>query len=59
MKSSNRDKAEGALHTVKGNVKDIAGKISNNPKLTAEGKAEKRTGKAQGMVGEVKKVLGK
>jgi len=59
MKSSIRDKAEGALHEVKGKVKEMAGKITDNPKLKAEGKAEQVTGQVQGKVGEVKKVFGK
>lgn len=58
MKSSIRDKAEGALHEAKGKVKEVAGKITDNPELEAEGKAEKIAGKVQGKVGEVKKVLG-
>ena len=33
--------------------------ITDNPKLEAEGKAEKIAGKVQGKVGEVKKVFGK
>jgi uncharacterized protein YjbJ (UPF0337 family) len=59
MKSSIRDKAEGALHQVKGTVKETAGKLSNNRKLEAEGTVEKVAGKAQSKVGEVKKVFGK
>jgi uncharacterized protein YjbJ (UPF0337 family) len=59
MKSSIRDKAEGALHQVKGSVKEVAGKLSHNPKLEAEGTIEKVAGKAQGKVGQIKKVLGK
>jgi uncharacterized protein YjbJ (UPF0337 family) len=59
MKSSIRDKAEGALHQVKGTVKEEAGKLSNNRKLEAEGTVEKLAGKAQGKVGQVKKVFGK
>lgn len=59
MKSSIRDKAEGALHQVKGKAKEVAGKITDNPKLTTKGKAEKMAGKAQGKVGEIKKILGK
>ena len=59
MKSSNRDKAEGALHEVKGNVKEVAGKLSDNPELEAEGTDEKIAGKVQEKVGKVKKVLGK
>ena len=59
MKSSMRDKAEGAFHEAKGKVKEIAGKSSDNPKLEAKGKAEKITGKAQKKAGQVKKVFGK
>ena len=59
MKSSIRDKAEGAMHQVKGTVKEAAGKISNNRKLEAEGTVEKVAGKAQSKVGEIKKVFGK
>ena len=44
MKSSIRDKAEGTLHEVKGKVKEVTGKITDNPKLEAEGKAEKIAG---------------
>lgn len=59
MKSSMRDKAEGALHQVKGTVKEVAGKLSSNRKLEAEGTVEKVAGKAQGKVGQIKKVFGK
>ena len=58
MKSGARDKAEGLLHEVKGKVKQVAGKITDNPRLEAEGTAEKIAGKVQGKVGEVKEVLG-
>jgi uncharacterized protein YjbJ (UPF0337 family) len=59
VKSSIRDKAEGAFHEVKGKVKEVAGKLSDNPKLEAEGTVEKMAGKTQERIGEVKKVLGK
>jgi len=59
MKSSTRDKAEGTFHEVKGKVKEVAGKLSDNPKLKAEGTVEKMAGKVQGKIGQVKKVLGK
>ncbi len=45
MKSSTKDLAEGNLHKVKGKVKEVAGEISDNPKLEAEGTAEKIAGK--------------
>jgi uncharacterized protein YjbJ (UPF0337 family) len=58
MKSSTRDKAEGKLHEVKGKVKEVAGKLTDNPKLEAEGAGEKLAGKVQGEIGQIKKVLG-
>jgi len=58
MKSSIRDKAEGTFHGLKGKVKEMAGKLSDNPKLEAEGTSEKIAGKVQEKIGEVKKVLG-
>ncbi|RPJ05374.1 MAG: CsbD family protein [Deltaproteobacteria bacterium] len=57
MKSGTRDKVEGSLHQAKGKIKEVAGKITDNPELEAEGKAEKIAGKIQGKVGDVKKVL--
>jgi uncharacterized protein YjbJ (UPF0337 family) len=59
MKSSIRDKAEGAFHEAKGKVKEMAGKITDNPKLEAKGKTENIAGKVQEKVGQVKEVLGK
>ena len=59
MKSGTRDKAEGALHELKGTVKEVAGKLSDNPKLKAEGTVEKLAGKVQGKIGQVKQVFGK
>jgi uncharacterized protein YjbJ (UPF0337 family) len=59
MKSSTRDKAEGTFHEAKGKAKEMAGKITDDPKLEAEGKAEKIAGKVQEKVGQVKKILGK
>lgn len=59
MKSSAQDKAEGTFHKVKGKVKEIAGKLSDNSKLENEGTDEKTAGKMQEKVGKVKKVLGK
>ena len=59
MKSSTKDQVEGALHKLKGAAKEIAGKLSDNPKLKAEGAIEKVAGKVQEKIGQVKKVLGK
>ena len=59
MKSSTKDQAEGKFHKVKGRIKEIAGELSDNPKLEAEGTDEKIAGKVQEKIGQVKKVLGK
>ena len=59
MKTSTKDQAEGKFHEVKGSIKEIAGKLSDNPKLEGEGTGEKIAGKVQGKIGQVEKVLGK
>ncbi|MFA6148153.1 MAG: CsbD family protein [bacterium] len=59
MKSSTKDQAKGTFHELKGKAKEIAGKITDNPKLEAEGTGEKIAGKAQEKIGQVKKVFGK
>ena len=59
MKSGTRDQAEGTFHQIKGKVKEVAGELSDNPKLEAEGTGEKMDGKIQEKIGEIKKVLGK
>jgi uncharacterized protein YjbJ (UPF0337 family) len=59
MKSSMNDKVKGTFHEAKGKVREMAGKLSDNPELEAKGKAEKIAGKVQEKVGQIKKVLGK
>ncbi|MCK7513956.1 MAG: CsbD family protein [Desulfobacterales bacterium] len=59
MKSSTKDQAKGKFHEVKGKIKEVAGDLTDNPKLEAEGMTEKITGKVQGNIGKVKKVWGK
>ena len=59
MKTSTKDQVKGKLQEAKGSIKEAAGKLTDNPKLQAEGVAEKIAGKVRGKVGQVKKVLGK
>lgn len=59
MKSSTKDQAEGKFHEMKGKVKEVAGKLSDNPNLEGEGTGEKIAGKVQSKIGQVEKVLGK
>ena len=58
MKSSTKDQVGGAFHQVKGRLKEIAGELSNNPRLEAEGTHEKITGKVLQKIGQVKKGFG-
>ena len=57
MKSSTKDKAEGKYHEVKGKIKEMAGELTDNPELEAEGANEKIAGKVQKKIGEVKEVF--
>lgn len=57
MKSAENDKLKGAFHQAKGKVKELAGKVTDNPKLQAKGVAEKTAGKVQKKIGAVKKAL--
>jgi len=59
MKSSTKDKVEGNFHEAKGKIKEVAGKVTGQPKLEEAGKDEKIEGKVQAKVGEIKTVLGK
>ncbi len=59
MKSSMKDEVKGTFHKAKGKVKEMAGKITDNPKLESEGKGENIAGKVQEKIGQVKKVLGR
>lgn len=59
MKSSTKDQATGKIREIKGKVKEVAGRATNNPDLEAEGQAEKIVGKVQQKAGQIKKVFGK
>jgi uncharacterized protein YjbJ (UPF0337 family) len=59
IKPGTQDQVEGELHDVKGKVKEVAGRITNDPDLEADGDAEEIAGKIQKKIGQVKKVLGK
>jgi uncharacterized protein YjbJ (UPF0337 family) len=59
MKDSTKDKIEGTVHEVKGNVKEKVGHATNNPNLEDRGTTEKVAGKIQKKVGDVEKVVEK
>ena len=58
MKTSTQDKAEGIAKNIAGRVKEVTGKAVGNPRLQADGRAEKVEGQIQKKVGEIEKVLG-
>lgn len=49
-----KDRIEGIAKQAKGAVKDVAGKLTGDAKLQAEGKADKAEGKIQNAVGGAK-----
>jgi uncharacterized protein YjbJ (UPF0337 family) len=59
VKSSMKDQMEGTFHEMKGKLKEIAGKLSDNPKLEAAGRYENISGIVQHKIGQVKKGLGR
>ncbi len=59
MKTSTKDKLEGSFHEMKGTLKEGVGKVTNDPNLKAEGKAEKRAGKVQQRIGDAKETVAK
>jgi uncharacterized protein YjbJ (UPF0337 family) len=59
MKDSTKDKLDGAVHELKGTVKEKVGQATNNPNLQDEGTAEKVAGKIQKKIGDVEKVFEK
>jgi uncharacterized protein YjbJ (UPF0337 family) len=58
MKFSTKDQAEGTFHQIKGKVKEVAGKLSDNPKLEAEGTNENTAGKVQEKISQIEKAWG-
>jgi uncharacterized protein YjbJ (UPF0337 family) len=52
-----KDRVQGSAKQAKGAIKEVAGKISGDAKLQADGKADKVAGKIQNAVGGVKDAL--
>jgi uncharacterized protein YjbJ (UPF0337 family) len=59
MNPGTKDQIEGAIHELKGKVKETAGQAIGNPDLALEGKAENLSGKVQKKVGQVEQVFEK
>ena len=52
-----KDRIEGAVEKAKGAAKEIAGKITGDAKLEAEGKAQKAAGTVRNAIGGVKDAI--
>jgi uncharacterized protein YjbJ (UPF0337 family) len=50
----NKDQVKGRANEVKGNIKEVAGKLVGNEKLEAKGNVQKIIGNAQAKFGDVK-----
>jgi uncharacterized protein YjbJ (UPF0337 family) len=59
VNQSTKDEVKGNLHEAKGAVKEIAGKVTKNPNLAAEGQNENLFGKVQKKAGQIEKVFEK
>lgn len=59
MNPSTNDQIDGAIHQVKGAVKEAAGRAVNNPDLEAEGIAERIAGHVLQKLGQIKRVFEK
>jgi len=58
LKPSAEDRASGKLHEEKGTIREEVGKATGDPDLEASGKAEKKAGKVQNLIGRVEKAVG-
>ncbi len=54
----NKDQVQGRAETAKGAVKEAAGKLVGNDRLTAEGQVDQAAGKVQSTTGDVKNKVG-
>jgi uncharacterized protein YjbJ (UPF0337 family) len=52
-----KDRTEGSAKQAKGAIKEVAGKVTGDAKLEAEGKSDKAAGKVQNAVGGLKDTL--
>lgn len=59
MNPSTKDHLEGTIHQVKGKVKEMAGQVSSNPDLVADGQTEALAGTIQEKVAQIEKVFEK
>jgi uncharacterized protein YjbJ (UPF0337 family) len=59
MNPSTNDQINGAIHQVKGAVKEAAGRAANDPDLEAEGSAERIGGKILKKIAQIERIFEK
>ena len=59
MDDSLKDQVQGKMHELKGDLKEKAGRVTNNPDLESEGAGESVAGTVQKKVGQIEKVFEK
>ena len=59
MKTSSKDQVAGKLQEVKGAVKAEVGKLTGQPDLEAEGRAEGMAGTIRKKIGQLKRFVGR
>lgn len=59
MDSSAKGQAAGTLHQLKGKIKEVAGMISDSPKLRPQGAAERTAGNFYQKIGQYNQFWGK
>lgn len=59
MKFTKMTETKGTFHQLKGSFKEFTGKLTDNPKLRAEGTVEKIAGKLEEKIAQARKFLGK
>jgi uncharacterized protein YjbJ (UPF0337 family) len=59
MKPSTENQIAGKVHEVKGEIKEKAGHLINDPDLEGEGIGEKIAGKIRRKIGQLQKVIEK
>ena len=52
-----KDRVKGSVEQAKGQVKEVAGKLTGDSKLENEGKADQVAGKIQNTIGGIKDTL--
>ena len=57
MKPNTKDQGEGTLHKIKGNVKEKAAPVTNNPKAATQGQARTPEQPRATMAGTVDKII--